>query len=979
MRILILGTNAVEAKIISELSNKNEVFCMGNYKNPSISKYVKHYSHEEPTFENIYEYVLSYKINLVFFGTNANKIYNCFEQLQDKNILCYGIDNIYNILSNDKNYIYELIDNQKYKLEKYKPYFPLSINIQNWESLNNIINKIKYKYVIKLNDSIKIQSKHFDNFEEVASLCQYSLEQGKNIQLEEYIEGEEYQLCGLCNEENYTFLPVLKSYRYSFDDDIGPITHGMGCVSMYDRFPFLTSNDIQISKEICNVLHQNIYKDLGRDKPPKYVFNATFIKMKHNIKIISFEYQIPDPGFINYLELFDVSLDKILNDTLSNKVFDISIKNTNTLTKYFVPEGYPNDPIKNANMKLCYFPDMHKLIYSGITFTSDRKIKLTGDKAVCLSISNKDIFKMAEESNLYNNYVSGPLRSRKDIGIIKTKDRDDNFLQKTIEYTNKYIKKTYNSNTHKNKNFVSYNLSDSNLITIHKKITNKCNFILNYNNVNHLNFIGNEIINLCINECLSHNATPLFYINNLDFNKIDTQQINHLIKGISDQCEKNDIVFIKNNISENEDIIKENKINISGLLLSKITDIKTNQLLVTTNILALPCDWINLNIFEKSNTLSSCLINDIDLIYKLTTPITNFSKEIQILKTNNIDIKNIISLDNSGLVTALTNILPKNLSLDIFENVLAIPEYYNKLAGILNLNETLDVVKELNCGYGMLVLASPDETFKYLELLEGIKVIGEITLKKKNKVNFITKDLNEYKNILLEKSNKSSINFDENKSCYQDIDQNTELNIYENDNDIDESESRLGLWNIFWGQRTSIENHMGACDIMDIATNYFDDNNIKLVEDWGCGNCRLKKYIERFNIQYIGVDGSNTGYQDKIKDLVRYQTNVDGIYMQHVLEHNSEWEEILKNMLLSFTKKAVLILFTPFTEETKILTKKTLKDKNKFGHSVTVNDISFKKEDIVNMLEKYNIKWSLETVKSGHNYKLDHIFKLSRI
>ena len=30
------------------------------------------------------------------------------------------------------------------------------------------------------------------------------------------------------------------------------------------------------------------------------------------------------------------------------------------------------------------------------------------------------------------------------------------------------------------------------------------------------------------------------------------------------------------------------------------------------------------------------------------------------------------------------------------------------------------------------------------------------------------------------------------------------------------------------------------------------------------------------------------------------------------------------------------------------------------------------------MFKKYDIKWSLETIKSEHNYKLDHIFKLSK-
>ena len=100
--------------------------------------------------------------------------------------------------------------------------------------------------------------------------------------------------------------------------------------------------------------------------------------------------------------------------------------------------------------------------------------------------------------------------------------------------------------------------------------------------------------------------------------------------------------------------------------------------------------------------------------------------------------------------------------------------------------------------------------------------------------------------------------------------------------------------------------------------------------------------------------------------------------MQHVLEHNSEWEIILRNILESFTKKAIIVLFTPFLEETKVLTKNTLKDKNKFGKTVSVNDISFKQKDIINIIESYNIQWKLNTLNSNHNYKIDNIFSLQK-
>lgn len=90
-----------------------------------------------------------------------------------------------------------------------------------------------------------------------------------------------------------------------------------------------------------------------------------------------------------------------------------------------------------------------------------------------------------------------------------------------------------------------------------------------------------------------------------------------------------------------------------------------------------------------------------------------------------------------------------------------------------------------------------------------------------------------------------------------------------------------------------------------------------LIEDWGCGFgyfetlCRPR--------QCLGLDGSQTAAAGKIVDLVEYTSQVDGIFIRHVLEHDLRWEAILKNALTSFRQRMVLILFTPFAERMIVL------------------------------------------------------------
>lgn len=79
------------------------------------------------------------------------------------------------------------------------------------------------------------------------------------------------------------------------------------------------------------------------------------------------------------------------------------------------------------------------------------------------------------------------------------------------------------------------------------------------------------------------------------------------------------------------------------------------------------------------------------------------------------------------------------------------------------------------------------------------------------------------------------------------------------------------------------------------------------VEDWGCGYARFKDFHKG---GYRGVDGT-PGWADHVADLTTYRSSTDGLLLRHVLEHNHDWRSILTNALASFTKRLVLVVFTP--------------------------------------------------------------------
>lgn len=140
-----------------------------------------------------------------------------------------------------------------------------------------------------------------------------------------------------------------------------------------------------------------------------------------------------------------------------------------------------------------------------------------------------------------------------------------------------------------------------------------------------------------------------------------------------------------------------------------------------------------------------------------------------------------------------------------------------------------------------------------------------------------------------------------------------------------------------------------------------------LIEDWGCGLTHAKTFIRTSG--YRGIDGSSQ-YADDIVDLREYRSDVDCIFMRHVLEHNADWRPILANATASFRRRMVLVVFTPFTESTRQIATET-----EFT-SIPVPDISFRREDLIAFFQLCT--WSEESVKTDTQYGTEHVFYLEK-
>jgi len=193
-----------------------------------------------------------------------------------------------------------------------------------------------------------------------------------------------------------------------------------------------------------------------------------------------------------------------------------------------------------------------------------------------------------------------------------------------------------------------------------------------------------------------------------------------------------------------------------------------------------------------------------------------------------------------------------------------------------------------------------------------------------------------------------------------------------NKNNSDDKTSRVGLWNDFYKEDTTVQmyhDHSTA----KVAGGFLNVPNITTIQDWGCGFGGFKKYIGDHQT-YVGIDGSTTESATEIVDLEKYTSSVDGIHMRGVLAHNLGWLNILKNALLSFQKRMVLTLFTPYQNETTVLQRYA--NFNNTGKEVV--DIGFLRDDIVKNFS--DLSWhAIENIKTDTQYGIEHMFFLEKI
>ena len=301
------------------------------------------------------------------------------------------------------------------------PGAPIYKYFKSMEGVSEFLKKLGENYVVKYDGlaggkGVKVSGDHLKNHHDAIEYCDSLIQKGSTFLIEEKFIGEEFSLMSFCDGTNIKHMPAVQDHKRAYDGDLGPNTGGMGSYSDQNHsLPFLKDSDIKeaqsINRETLKALKEHFKEDY------KGILYGGFMATANGIKLIEYNARFGDPEAMNVLSILKTDLVEICEHIINGSLdkIDIQFENKATVCKYAVPEGYPDNPIKNESIDVSKVKNSDLLYYASVDIKDGVLVESGSRTIATVGISNS-IFsaeKIAEESI---SCVEGPLFHRTDIG-----------------------------------------------------------------------------------------------------------------------------------------------------------------------------------------------------------------------------------------------------------------------------------------------------------------------------------------------------------------------------------------------------------------------------------------------------------------------------------------------------------------------------------------------------------------------------------
>lgn len=247
--------------------------------------------------------------------------------------------------------------------------------------------------------------------------------------------------------------------------------------------------------------------------------------------------------------------------------------------------------------------------------------------------------------------------------------------------------------------------------------------------------IGIDVVAMCVNDVLAQGAIPLFFLDYLAVGQNNPEQIEQIVKGVSDGCVQADMALVGGETAEMPGFYKVGEYDIAGFCVGA----QEKELLVNNEntqvgqvVIGVPSSGFHSNGFSLVRKVISD--NKIDLSEKfedttigekLLTPTRIYAKEILSI-LDKVKVAGIAHITGGGFYENLPRCLKSGHGMTIRKDSYEVPSIFRYIQEKGQIDED-EMYQVFNMGVGLAIVVNEEDAQKVMDLIEDSFILGEVT------------------------------------------------------------------------------------------------------------------------------------------------------------------------------------------------------------------------------------------------------------
>ncbi|MBU5427561.1 phosphoribosylamine--glycine ligase [Tissierella pigra] len=415
MKVLVLGSGGREHALCWKIAKSNKVskiYCApGNGGTAEIAENIDINVDE---IDNLLQFALKNNIDLTVVGPEQPLVLGIVDKFQENGLRIFGVNKECARLEGSKEFSKEFMEKYNVPTAKYRAFTVLEEAIEG-------IKEFSYPLVIKADGLCAGKGVIICYSEDEAKKTLKDIlgnkifgEEGNKVVIEEFLYGIETSLLCVVTKGKIIPMESAKDYKKIYEDDKGPNTGGVGCISPSPIF----------NEELSKKIEENILKNIryGLDKEDLDFRGILFIGLmivNGDPKVLEFNTRFGDPETEVLIPRLDSDIVDLFEKTIDGSFMESDLKwnNNRAITVVLTSGGYPEKYEKGFKITGIDDVDKDTIVFHNGTKMINKDLVTNGGRVLSVVSLGKTIEDTRDK--VYNDIEKikfSNIYYRKDIG-----------------------------------------------------------------------------------------------------------------------------------------------------------------------------------------------------------------------------------------------------------------------------------------------------------------------------------------------------------------------------------------------------------------------------------------------------------------------------------------------------------------------------------------------------------------------------------